>query len=171
MRRLTACFIASFFLFTTPANAAKKPVPWQTFKANRLQEASPVRMLAPKLIPHVLPEIREKYAEWQEAWTNHLEYKEAEEEAVVNVSPTYDTSTTVSVWDAVAACESSGDWSINTGNGYWGGLQFAPSTWFAYGGGPFNGTGPFPYSREAQIAVAEAVLASQGEGAWPNCFP
>ena len=73
-------------------------------------------------------------------------------------------------WYAIAMCESSGDWSANTGNGFWGGLQFTPSTWFAYGGGPFDGVGPFPYSSSAQIAVGERVLAAQGPGAWPNCF-
>jgi hypothetical protein len=73
-------------------------------------------------------------------------------------------------WDAIAQCESGGVWSINTGNGYWGGLQFAPETWFGYGGGPFDGSGPFPYSREEQIAVAERVLDAQGPNAWPNCF-
>jgi hypothetical protein len=73
-------------------------------------------------------------------------------------------------WSAIAQCESSGVWSANTGNGYWGGLQFAPSTWFAYGGGAFDGQGPFPYSASTQIAVAERVLAAQGPGAWPNCF-
>ena len=73
-------------------------------------------------------------------------------------------------WDAVAACESGGDWTINTGNGYWGGLQFAPTTWFAFGGGPFDGVGPFPYSMAEQIAVAERTLAGQGPGAWPVCF-
>ena len=73
-------------------------------------------------------------------------------------------------WDAIAMCESSGRWDLNTGNGFWGGLQFTPSTWFAYGGGPFDGVGPFPYSREQQIVVAERVLDGQGPGAWPNCF-
>jgi hypothetical protein len=73
-------------------------------------------------------------------------------------------------WDAIAACESGGVWQINSGNGYWGGLQFTPDTWFAYGGGPFDGTGPFPYSASQQIAVAERLLASQGSSAWPNCY-
>ena len=73
-------------------------------------------------------------------------------------------------WDAIAMCESSGNWAANTGNGYWGGLQFHPSTWYAYGGGPFDGEGPFPYTREEQIPVAERVLASQGPGAWPHCY-
>ena len=73
-------------------------------------------------------------------------------------------------WDAVAFCESHGQWNINSGNGYWGGLQFSSHTWFAYGGGPFGGSGYFPYSRKQQIAVAERILASQGPGAWPHCF-
>ncbi|MGW9477649.1 transglycosylase family protein [Saccharomonospora azurea] len=68
-------------------------------------------------------------------------------------------------WDAIAECESGGDWSINTGNGYYGGLQFSLSTWQAYGG-----TGmPHETSREQQIAVAERVLDGQGIGAWPVC--
>jgi transglycosylase-like protein len=73
-------------------------------------------------------------------------------------------------WYAIAMCESGGNWSINSGNGFWGGLQFTPHTWFAYGGGPFDGSGPFPYSAGQQIAVAERVLGGQGPGAWPNCF-
>jgi transglycosylase-like protein len=80
------------------------------------------------------------------------------------------TGSGVADWYATARCESGDRWDINTGNGYWGGLQFAPQTWFAYGGGPFDGTGPFPYSASQQIVVAERVLAAQGWQAWPNCF-
>lgn len=70
-----------------------------------------------------------------------------------------------STWDALAQCESGGNWAINTGNGYYGGLQFTQGTWTANGG-----TGsPANASRETQIAVAEHVLASQGWGAWPAC--
>lgn len=68
-------------------------------------------------------------------------------------------------WDAVAACESGGNWSINTGNGYYGGLQFAMGTWQSHGG---NGS-PHNASREEQIRVAENVLQTQGIGAWPTC--
>lgn len=68
-------------------------------------------------------------------------------------------------WDAVAACESGGNWSINTGNGYYGGLQFTMGTWQSNGG---NGA-PHAASREEQIRVAENVLQSQGIGAWPTC--
>ncbi len=68
-------------------------------------------------------------------------------------------------WDAVAACESGGNWSINTGNGYYGGLQFTMGTWRANGG-----TGsPHNASRSEQIRVAENVLHSQGIRAWPVC--
>ncbi len=70
-----------------------------------------------------------------------------------------------STWDALAQCESGGNWSINTGNGFSGGLQFTPSTWAAYGG-----TGaPENASKAEQIAVAERVQAGQGWGAWPGC--
>jgi hypothetical protein len=71
-------------------------------------------------------------------------------------------------WDALAQCESGGDWSINTGTGFHGGLQFSPSTWSGYGGEEFA---PYAYqaSREEQIVVGERVLAGQGWGAWPSC--
>ena len=69
------------------------------------------------------------------------------------------------VWDTLAQCESGGNWAINTGNGYSGGLQFLPSTWRAYGGeGQAHNA-----SREEQIAVAERVQADVGWGAWPAC--
>lgn len=72
------------------------------------------------------------------------------------------------IWDSVAACESSGNWSINTGNGYYGGLQFSASTWKAFGGQEYAA-----YAHQAtkaqQIAVARRVLATQGPKAWPTC--
>jgi hypothetical protein len=76
------------------------------------------------------------------------------------------TSSGSGVWDRIAACESGGNWAANTGNGYYGGLQFTISTWQAYGG---SGR-PDQNSREAQIAVAERVRAAEGGyGAWPVC--
>ncbi|MFB7669099.1 transglycosylase family protein [Kitasatospora sp. NPDC056138] len=78
------------------------------------------------------------------------------------------SAATVATWDKVAQCESSGNWSINTGNGFYGGLQFTSSTWAAFGGTQYA-----PQANQAtkdqQIAVAEKVLASQGPGAWPVC--
>lgn len=71
-------------------------------------------------------------------------------------------------WSAIAACESGGNWSANTGNGFYGGLQFTQQTWLGYGGGQYA-----PSANQAtesqQIAVAQRVLAGQGIGAWPVC--
>ncbi|MBD0676881.1 transglycosylase family protein [Streptomyces sp. CBMA156] len=74
----------------------------------------------------------------------------------------------VSTWDAVAQCESGGNWSINTGNGFYGGLQFTSSTWKAFGGNAYAAQAN-QASKAQQISVAEKVLASQGPGAWPVC--
>ncbi|HEY5853838.1 MAG TPA: transglycosylase family protein [Aldersonia sp.] len=68
-------------------------------------------------------------------------------------------------WEGVAQCESGGNWGINTGNGYYGGLQFSQSTWSSHGG---SGNASHA-SKEEQIRVAENVLANQGPGAWPVC--
>jgi nucleoid-associated protein YgaU len=71
-------------------------------------------------------------------------------------------------WDAIAQCESSGNWQINTGNGFYGGLQFAQSTWAAYGGTQYAARADLA-TRDQQIAIAEKVLVGQGIGAWPVC--
>jgi hypothetical protein len=74
-----------------------------------------------------------------------------------------------SVWDQLAHCEATGNWAINTGNGYYGGLQFDAGTWRAFGGTDYA---PLPHqaSREEQIAVASKVRDSRGGyGAWPAC--
>ncbi|NMM90849.1 resuscitation-promoting factor rpfe [Rhodococcus sp. SRB_17] len=71
-------------------------------------------------------------------------------------------------WSGVAHCESSGNWAANTGNGYYGGLQFSQSTWEAYGGLQYAPRADLA-TREQQEAVANATLAGQGVGAWPVC--
>ena len=71
-------------------------------------------------------------------------------------------------WDQVARCESGGNWGINTGNGYYGGVQFNAGTWASHGGNQFAPSAQLA-TREQQIAVAERVLATQGRGAWPVC--
>lgn len=75
-------------------------------------------------------------------------------------------------WDQLAQCETGGNWSTNTGNGFGGGLQFmhqrSYSTWLSFGGGEFA-PHPWEASREQQIDIAERVLASSGYGAWPGC--
>ncbi|MEU9442164.1 transglycosylase family protein [Streptomyces sp. NPDC048304] len=78
------------------------------------------------------------------------------------------SAATASQWDAVAQCESGGNWSINTGNGFYGGLQFTNSTWAAYGGTAYASRADLA-TKAQQIAVAEKVLAGQGKGAWPVC--
>ncbi|MGW3815140.1 transglycosylase family protein [Streptomyces sp. NPDC005046] len=78
------------------------------------------------------------------------------------------SAATASEWDAVAQCESGGNWSINTGNGYYGGLQFSSSTWAAYGGTAYASTAD-QASKSQQITIGEKVLAAQGKGAWPTC--
>jgi nucleoid-associated protein YgaU len=72
------------------------------------------------------------------------------------------------VWDRIAKCESGGNWHINTGNGYYGGLQFSAGTWRAYGGTAYASTAD-KASKAAQIAVATKVQNAQGWGAWPTC--
>ncbi|SDO24802.1 LysM domain-containing protein [Nakamurella panacisegetis] len=73
-----------------------------------------------------------------------------------------------STWDAIAQCESTGNWAINTGNGYYGGLQFSQSTWEAEGGTAYAARADLA-SKSEQIAIAEKTAASQGWGAWPVC--
>ena len=75
------------------------------------------------------------------------------------------SAATTSEWDSVAQCESGGNWSINTGNGFYGGVQFSASTWRAMGGSGL----PHQHSRETQIAVAKKLQARAGWGQWPGC--
>jgi hypothetical protein len=75
---------------------------------------------------------------------------------------------TTTVWDRVAKCESGGNWKINTGNGYYGGVQFAASTWKAHGGRTYADQA-HQATKAEQIAIARRVLAGQGAGAWPTC--
>jgi uncharacterized protein YabE (DUF348 family) len=84
-------------------------------------------------------------------------------------APTPVTSSGSTVWDALAQCESGGNWAINTGNGYYGGLQFLQSTWLANGGGAYASL-PSEASREQQIAIATRIRdAAGGYGPWPAC--
>ncbi|WP_432476586.1 transglycosylase family protein [Nocardioides sp. GXQ0305] len=82
------------------------------------------------------------------------------------VAPTTNYASGSTVWDQLAQCESGGNWAINTGNGYYGGLQFNLGTWQSYGGTGY----PHQASRETQIAIAEKVRAATGGyGSWPAC--
>ncbi|MFF1920520.1 transglycosylase family protein [Streptomyces sp. NPDC058221] len=85
--------------------------------------------------------------------------------AVPLMGATGASAASVSTWDAVAQCESGGNWSINTGNGYYGGLQFSQSSWAAAGGTQYAARADLA-SKSQQIAVAEKLLDMQGPGAW-----
>jgi hypothetical protein len=80
-------------------------------------------------------------------------------------SSTASSSQGSSVWDSIAQCESNSNWQINTGNGYYGGLQFTLSSWRAFGGTGY----PNQASRDEQIAIAQKLQSSQGWSAWPVC--
>ncbi|MCU7826149.1 transglycosylase family protein [Kitasatospora sp. DSM 101779] len=84
------------------------------------------------------------------------------------VTATSASAAPASTWDKVAQCESSGNWAINSGNGFYGGLQFTSGTWAAFGGHAYAANA-HQASKAQQIAVAEKVLAAQGPGAWPVC--
>ncbi len=88
--------------------------------------------------------------------------------ALIPVTAPTATAASVATWDKVAACESGGDWAINTGNGYYGGLQIHKATWDDFGGTQYSGY-PHQATKEQQIRVAEKILATQGPGAWPVC--
>jgi hypothetical protein len=84
------------------------------------------------------------------------------------VAPAASAEPASGVWDRIAKCESGGNWSINTGSGYYGGLQMLGSTWRAYGGGQFAPRADLA-TRAQQITVAERIRADVGYGAWPAC--
>jgi hypothetical protein len=85
--------------------------------------------------------------------------------APVALAGTAEAAAGGSHWDRIAQCESGGNWAVDSRNGYYGGLQFNPSTWRAHGGAGL----PHQASKSEQIAVAERVLATQGWKAWPAC--
>ncbi|MBD5830846.1 hypothetical protein AWH69_00340 [Janibacter melonis] len=88
--------------------------------------------------------------------------------AAVGTVATAGSASAGTVWDRVAACESGGNWSINTGNGFYGGLQFHPRTWSGFGGGRYAAYA-HQASKSQQIEIAKKVLKAQGPGAWPVC--
>lgn len=88
--------------------------------------------------------------------------------AIAGASAGTANAATEAEWDEVARCESGGNWSINTGNGYYGGIQFYQPTWESYGGLNYAPRADLA-TKDQQIAVGEKVLAGQGKGAWPTC--
>jgi LysM repeat protein len=97
-----------------------------------------------------------------------VSFPQADPPAATPVSTAAPASSGGVNWSAIAACESGGNWSTDTGNGFYGGLQFTEQTWLAYGGGQYAPSANLA-SESQQIAVAQQVLAGQGIGAWPVC--
>lgn len=97
--------------------------------------------------------------------SNRSVASESSSTAKATYSPPADANVAAGVWDRLAQCESGGNWAINTGNGYYGGLQFSLSSWRGVGGSGY----PHQATKAEQIARAEALLARQGWGAWPAC--
>jgi LysM repeat protein len=93
---------------------------------------------------------------------------QADPPAAAPVSTAAPASSGGANWSAIAACESGGNWSANTGNGFYGGLQFTEQTWLGYGGGQYASSANQATAAQ-QITVAQRVLAGQGIGAWPVC--
>ena len=93
---------------------------------------------------------------------------QADPPAAAPVSTAAPASSGGADWSAIAACESGGNWSANTGNGFYGGLQFTEQTWLGYGGGQYASSANQATAAQ-QVAVAQRVLAGQGIGAWPVC--
>ena len=79
-----------------------------------------------------------------------------------------DAAVTMRTWHRLAKCESGARWHINTGNGYYGGLQISPRTWRAFGGGKFARS-PHKATKRQQVRVAKRIKRHQGWGAWPHC--
>lgn len=107
--------------------------------------------------------------EWVQAYNRNRWYEVAAANARADAAREAAARSSANVvWDRLAQCESGGNWSINTGNGYSGGLQFHPRTWTGYGGRAYA-TYAYQATREQQIEIARKVQAGQGWGAWPAC--
>lgn len=166
-------FTAALILLAAPVSAHPSQ---EDFVARAIAQADlPGDELTPALA-QALIDVEEEAARRWKALDARWDAAHAPEPAIVA-----DTTATTSVaatavsgtadWDAIVNCEASGNWGlVTTGNGYYFALQFDPGTWLAYGGTQAEldaGVAPSP---SRLIQVAEAVLAGQGPGAWPNCF-
>lgn len=100
--------------------------------------------------------------------TSTTQSNETASESPTADSPTADSVQSNGTWDRLAQCESGGDWSINTGNGFHGGLQFTNQSWNAFGGSQYAPTAD-QATKQQQIEVAGKLKATQGWGAWPSC--
>lgn len=132
------------------------------FPGQFLKIPTPTEELAPRPMPEAAPVVAAAPQNETSSW------EESDYVAPTRSQPVASTAPSVGgggVWDSLAQCESGGNWAINTGNGYYGGLQFTLSTWQSVGGSGY----PHEASREEQIMRAEILLARSGWGQWPAC--
>jgi LysM repeat protein len=157
----------------TYGKAADWPAVWW---ANRHQVANPnqiaagqrLRLPASGQVPAWMAHAARATVPAQSRASAAVSVPQASPPAAAPVSTAAPASSGGANWSAIAACESGGNWSANTGNGFYGGLQFTEQTWLSYGGGQYASSANLA-TKAQQIAVAERVLAGQGIGAWPVC--
>lgn len=173
MKTVIFSFVAALILTAAPVHAHPSQ---EDFVARAVAQADlPGDELTPALAQVLIDVEREATRRWK-AIDARWDAAHAPEPVVVADTTGTAPAAPVAVsgtanWDAIVDCEASGNWGlVTTGNGYYFALQFAPSTWLGYGGTQAEldaGVAPSP---SRLIQVAEAVLAGQGPGAWPNCF-
>jgi hypothetical protein len=178
--------LGTLVAFLIPAQAAAETPGWGEYRNKALRRrVESFDLGAAKVVPVLTQKVRDRFIEITVRNVERLVEEEVDErraEAAAAVAAASASSTetigtpsytsTGSVWDAVVACEASGNWGlVTTGNGYYFAMQFDPNTWLAYGGTQAELDAGIAPSPSRLIQVAEAVLAGQGPGAWPNCFP
>lgn len=179
-----ASLVAGSLLGAPIANAAgssgatpKKPPTWQTFKANRVAEAAPNRLMIPKLLPAVIDDARDTFEEWREAWGNHLRYEREERQASAQGAEPSDASYSPEVHYAtgpyaiptyIVMCESGGNYlAENDYSTASGAYQIIDGTWAGYGGYYHAADAP-PSVQDAK--AAELWAGGAGASHWAQCL-
>jgi LysM repeat protein len=157
----------------TYGKAADWPAVWwvnrhQVANPNQIAAGQRLRLPASGQVPALMARAARAAIPAPPAASAAVSVPQASPPAAAPVSTAAPASSGGPNWSAIAACESGGNWSANTGNGFYGGLQFTEQTWLGYGGGQYASSANLA-TKAQQIAVAERVLAGQGIGAWPVC--
>jgi len=157
----------------TYGKAADWPAVWwvnrhQVANPNQIATGQRLRLPASGQVPALMARAARAASTGTPAASAAVSVPQASPSAAAPVSTAAPASSGGANWSAIAACESGGNWSADTGNGFYGGLQFTEQTWLAYGGGQYASSAN-QATEAQQIAVAERVLAGQGIGAWPVC--
>jgi len=157
----------------TYGKAADWPAVWwvnrhQVANPNQIAPGQRLRLPASGQVPALMARAARAASTGTPAASAAVSVPQASPSAAAPASTAAPASSGGANWSAIAACESGGNWSADTGNGFYGGLQFTEQTWLAYGGGQYASSAN-QATEAQQIAVAERVLAGQGIGAWPVC--